>query len=106
MQWKPSKTGAKVVIPLEAQLTKNQLLMVCFAHGGFAVAGAVGEACVHVWDAERGDELLSLNHGGKLSIKYKRCNNHNTKKFHRGFESTCSCGALNRSMLVKANFAD
>jgi hypothetical protein len=68
MQWKPSKTGAKRVIPLEAQLKKNQPPTVCFAHGGFAVAGTAGEACVHVWDAERGDELLSLNHGGKLSV--------------------------------------
>ncbi len=42
--------------------TKDQ--PVCFAHGGFAVAGASNETQVHVWDAERGDQLLSLDHGG------------------------------------------
>jgi hypothetical protein len=51
-------------MPLEMQLAKNQ--PVCFAHEGFAVAGAAGEACVYVWDTERGDQLLSLDHGGKL----------------------------------------
>lgn len=38
---------------------------VCFAHEGFAVAGAAGGNKAHVWDAERGDELLSLDHGGE-----------------------------------------
>lgn len=38
---------------------------VCFAHDGFAVAGAAGGNKAHVWDAERGDELLSLDHGGE-----------------------------------------
>ena len=51
-------------MPFEAQVAKNQ--PVCFAHQGFAVAGAAGEARVCVWDAERRDELLSLDHGGKL----------------------------------------
>ena len=38
---------------------------VCFAHEGFAVAGlATGESKVHVWNAGRGDRLLSLDHGG------------------------------------------
>jgi WD40 repeat protein len=37
---------------------------VCFAHEGFAVAGAAGESRVHVWDAECGDWLLFLDHGG------------------------------------------
>jgi hypothetical protein len=67
MQWRPSKAGAKLRatgVPLEAQLAMNQ--PVCFAHQGFAVAGTAGGACVYVWDAERGDQLLSLNHGGKL----------------------------------------
>ena len=39
---------------------KNQ--PVCFAHGGFAVAGASNESQVHLWDAERGNRLLSLDH--------------------------------------------
>ena len=38
---------------------------VCFAHEGFAVAGAAGRNKVHVWDVGRGDELLSLDHGGE-----------------------------------------
>lgn len=38
---------------------------VCFAHEGFAVAGAAGGNKVHLWDAEHGDELLSLDHGGE-----------------------------------------
>lgn len=37
----------------------------CFAHGGFAVAGAAGGNKAHIWDADRGDELLSLDHGGE-----------------------------------------
>jgi hypothetical protein len=83
MQWKPSKKGAK------AQLAKNQ--PVCFAHEGFAVAGAAGEAFVVVWDAESGDQLLSLDHGGKLpNIRRIR----HTKMSRRGFESTRSGGAL------------
>jgi hypothetical protein len=42
---------------------------VCFAHEGFAVAGAAGESKVHVWDMERGDRLLSLDHGGECDIQ-------------------------------------
>lgn len=38
---------------------------ICFAHEGFAVAGTVGGNKAHIWDAERGDELLSLDHGGE-----------------------------------------
>jgi hypothetical protein len=38
---------------------------VCFAHEGFAVAGAASDTKVHVWDAEWGDLLLSLDHGGE-----------------------------------------
>lgn len=40
---------------------------VCFAHEGFAVAGAAGGNKAHVWDSERGDELLSLDHGGEYN---------------------------------------
>ena len=42
---------------------------VCFDHEGFAVAGAAGESKVHVWDMERGDRLLSLDHGGECDIQ-------------------------------------
>lgn len=46
--------------------------LVCFAHEGFAVAGAAGgESKVHVWDAGRGDRLLSLDHGGECDIQEK-----------------------------------
>jgi hypothetical protein len=37
---------------------------ICFAHGGYAVVGASNGRQVHVWDKERGDQLLSLDHGG------------------------------------------
>lgn len=37
---------------------------ICFAHGGLALAGASNDSKVHVWDAERGDRLFSLDHGG------------------------------------------
>ncbi|KAH9997446.1 hypothetical protein BJV74DRAFT_794940 [Russula compacta] len=40
----------------------------CFAHEGFAVAGAAGESRVHVWDAECGDWLLFLDHGKDFKI--------------------------------------
>ena len=46
------------------KLAKNQ--PVCFAHEGFAVAGAANERVVYVWDAEHGDQLLSLDHGGEF----------------------------------------
>jgi hypothetical protein len=82
MQWKPSNNhtlaSQKAAIrttPFEVQrkleLTKRQ--PVCFAHEGFAVAGAVSEKSVYVWDTERGDQLLSLDHGGKFP-KYKETN--------------------------------
>ena len=44
--------------------TDNQF--VCFAHEGFAVAGSANENKVYIWDAECGDELLTLDHGGKF----------------------------------------
>ena len=83
MQWKPSINprptsrhigNMKVAIQttqLEGQhkLAKSQ--PVCFAHEGFAVAGAAREKFVYVWDVERGDQLLSLDHGGEFP-KHKR----------------------------------
>ena len=50
---------------MQPKLVKNQPL--CFAHGGFAVAGAAGDTKVYVWDNERGDQLLSLNHGSECA---------------------------------------
>jgi hypothetical protein len=78
MQWKPSivpalepphnvgdmKTGASRTLEVREKLAKRQPL--CFVHEGFAVAGAASERSVYVWDAERGDELLSLDHGGEF----------------------------------------
>ena len=69
---------------------KNQ--PVCFAHGGFAVAGASNESQVHLWDAERGDRLLSLDHGG--SCHELGSEEDHTKKHRRGFESTHGGGEL------------
>ena len=49
----------------EAQHKPTKNRPICFAHEGFAVAGAANDHKVHVWDAEHGDELQSLDHGGK-----------------------------------------
>lgn len=49
----------------ETQLKTIKDKPVCFTHDGFAVAGAAGGNKVHVWDAEHGDELLYLDHGGE-----------------------------------------
>ena len=57
LQWK-----APTVQP---KLTKNR--PVCFAHEGFAVAGAASDMKVLVWDTEHGDQLLSLNHGSEYA---------------------------------------
>lgn len=70
------------------KLTKSQ--PVCFAHEGFAVAGTASEKFVYVWDAERGDQLLSLDHGGEFP-KHKM---NNTEMYHREFKSTHISGAL------------
>ena len=51
-------------LPLEAQNKQS----VCFVHEGFAVAGTASENKVFVWDAERGDKLLSLDHGGRVTL--------------------------------------
>jgi hypothetical protein len=75
---------------LEAQVKPVKDKPVCFAHEGFAVAGAAGGNKVHVWDAERGDELLSLDHGGKCH----EFEEDRTKKCYRKFESKLSSSAL------------
>ncbi|SRR6266702_2266639 len=49
---------------VQMKLPKMPFQRVCFAHEGFAVAGAGGDNKVHVWDAERGDQLMCLEHGG------------------------------------------
>lgn len=54
------------VTPLGAQHMRTENQFVCFAHEGFAVAGSANENKVYVWDAECGDELLTLDHGGKF----------------------------------------
>jgi hypothetical protein len=61
------KTGTARAMPspFEAQRRPTNNLPVCFAHEGFAVAGAINDNKVRVWDAEHGDQLLSLDHGGK-----------------------------------------
>lgn len=53
----------KALSKTQPNLIKNH--PVCFAHEGLAVAGAASDTKVHVWDAERGDLLLSLDHGGE-----------------------------------------
>jgi hypothetical protein len=74
----------------ETQLRFVKDKPVSFAHEGFAVVGTAGGNKVHVWDAERGDELLSLDHGGVCHIFEED----RTKKHYRRFESTQSGGAL------------
>ncbi|KAH8981442.1 WD40-repeat-containing domain protein [Lactarius hatsudake] len=41
---------------------------VSFAHEGFAVTGVGGDNKVFVWDAERGDQLLCLEHGENFRV--------------------------------------
>jgi len=63
------KSGAVQSLLWQAPITKSGLGQnqpVSFAHEGFAVAGAAGDSQVYVWDGERGDRLLSLNHGGEF----------------------------------------
>jgi hypothetical protein len=62
MQWKPSIDPTE--LGTQHNLAKSQ--PVCFAHEGFAVAGAAGGNSVYVWDAECGDQILSLDHGGEF----------------------------------------
>lgn len=70
------------VTPLDAHHMRTEGQSVCFAHEGFAVAGSVNESKVYVWDAECGDELLTLDHGGKF---VKLGKGDSTNKWHRGF---------------------
>jgi hypothetical protein len=74
---------------------------VCFAHEGFAVAGAARERSVYIWDAERGDQLLSLDHGGE-SPKYF---GNTTQRYDRGFQGTRTSGALN-AVLCEVTYAN
>ena len=109
MQWKPSidpalafhhvgNMKAAIWSALQHRLSKSQ--PVCFAHEGFAVAGAASGNSVYVWDAECGDELLSLDHGGEFPKSKKN----STEKYHRGFKSTHTSGALN-VVRCKATYA-
>ncbi|KAH8978556.1 WD40-repeat-containing domain protein [Lactarius akahatsu] len=47
----------------QIRLSRLPSQRVSFAHEGFAVAGVGGDNKVFVWDAERGDQLLCLEHG-------------------------------------------
>jgi len=62
-----SKTSAMRVTPMDAQHMHTENQAVFFAHEGFAVAGSANENKVYVWDAECGDQLLTLDHGGKFA---------------------------------------
>lgn len=66
-----SKTSGMRVTPLDTQHMRTQNQSICFAHEGFAVAGSANGNKVYVWDAECGDELLTLDHGGKL-VKFEK----------------------------------
>ncbi len=59
------------VTPLDTQHMHTEKQSVCFAHEGFAVAGSANGNKVYVWDAECGDELLTLDHGGKF-VKFEK----------------------------------
>ena len=63
MQWKGL---INPILESELQYKPAKSQPVCFAHEGFAVAGATSEKSVYVWDAERGEQLLSLDHGGEF----------------------------------------
>ncbi|KAI9464151.1 WD40-repeat-containing domain protein [Lactarius psammicola] len=53
---------------VQMKFPKMSFQRVCFAHEGFAVAGAGGDNKVHVWDAERGDQLMCLEHGEDFRV--------------------------------------
>jgi len=59
----PSRSPAGATGDHRMQLGPIKNQPVCFAHEGFAVAGASNESQVHVWDAKYGNQLLSLDHG-------------------------------------------
>ena len=65
------KTSSMGVTPLDTQHIHIEKQSVCFAHEGFAVAGSINRNKVYVWDAECGDELLTLDHGGKF-VKFEK----------------------------------
>ncbi|KAI0285547.1 WD40-repeat-containing domain protein [Russula brevipes] len=63
----PQVDPTKALSQTQPYLIKNH--PVCFAHEGFAVAGAASDTKVYVWDAERGDLLLSLDHGEGSKVR-------------------------------------
>jgi hypothetical protein len=71
------RTGTMQTTSFEAQHKPIKNPPVCFAHEGFAVAGTENDEKVYVWDSERGDLLLTVNHGGKYPIFQN-----STKKSH------------------------
>jgi|SRR6266850_2233262 len=77
-----SKISTMPVTPLDMQHMCTEKQSVCFAHKGFAVAGSANKNKVYIWDAECGDQLLTLNHGGKF-VKSEK--DDSTNKWHRGF---------------------
>jgi hypothetical protein len=66
-----SKTSTMRVTPMDVQHMCTEKQSVCFAHEGFAVAGSANESKVYIWDAECGDQLLTLDHGGEF-VKFER----------------------------------
>lgn len=63
----PSHVGKLKMGETQDKLVKDG--SVCFAHEGFAVAGAAGGNKAHVWDAIHGDELVSLDHGEGSKVR-------------------------------------
>ena len=57
LQWK--------ALTVQPKFAKNH--PVCFAHEGFAVAGATSDTKVLVCKTECGDQLLLLNHSGEYA---------------------------------------
>ncbi|KAH9051234.1 hypothetical protein EDB87DRAFT_1695587 [Lactarius vividus] len=52
----------------QIRLSRVPSQRVSFAHEGFAVTGAGGDNKAYVWDAERGDQLLCLEHGEDFRV--------------------------------------
>jgi hypothetical protein len=81
------KTGTVTTqAEVQIKLPKMPFQRVCFAHEGFAVAGAGGDSTVRVWDAKRGDQLLCLEHGGKCICTPSVLKKNNVE-LNRGFQS-------------------
>ena len=60
------RTGAVQRLQWQGPISLQDNQYACFAHDGFAVAGTASNSRVLLWDAKRGDQLLCLDHGGKL----------------------------------------